>query len=157
MLRPTHHTYYKGVDAIINPMNRYNTNVRQMKENFPTWSPEELDIIANGKKAVENDLSRLIPTDIVAKTAHVKVSHNDRTETMAHYTNTHTPVSQCSNIQERDLAQELPTMASVIVEQVCTIILHMIFLCLDNPCLSNMDIYPVHNDISGWRNRIEWN
>ena len=53
-----------------------------MKDNSPAWSPGELDIIANGKKAVENDLSRLIPPDIVAKTAHVKVSHNDSTKTL---------------------------------------------------------------------------
>ena len=102
MFRPTHHTYYKGVDAIINPMNRYNTNVRQMKENSPAWSPEELDIIANGKKAVENDLSRLIPPDIVAKTAHVKVSHNDKTETMCPlHQYTHTCVAMFQHTGKR--------------------------------------------------------
>ena len=83
MVCPTHHTYYKGVDSFINPINQHNTNVGQIKEHFPTWSREELGILADRKKAVEDDLSRLIQTGIAAKTTHVKVSHNDKTETMS--------------------------------------------------------------------------
>ena len=89
MFRPTHHTYYKGVGPNINLMNRpkpvervHNTNVGQIMEFFCTLSPEELGILADGKKAAEDDLSRLIQTGIAAKTTPVKVSHNDRTKTM---------------------------------------------------------------------------
>ena len=59
MFCPTHHTYYKGVDSIINPMNRHNTNAGQIVEKFPTWSPEELGILADGRKATEEGLSNL--------------------------------------------------------------------------------------------------
>ena len=86
MLRPTHHTYYKGIGSNINPMNQpqpgkrvCNTHVSKYVEISHQLSPEELRILADGKKAVEDDLSRHLLTSIAVETTPFKVSGNDRT------------------------------------------------------------------------------
>ena len=81
MFRPTHHTYYKGIGSNINPMNQpqQDTHVGKYVEISPQFSPEEIRILADGKKAVEDDLSRHLQTSIVVETTPVKVSGNNRT------------------------------------------------------------------------------
>ena len=82
MFRPTHHTYYKGIGSNINPMNQPQQdmiNVGKTVEISPQFSPEELRILADGKKAVGGDLSRHLQTSIAVETTPVKVSGNDRT------------------------------------------------------------------------------
>ena len=86
MCRPTHHTYYKDIGSNINPMNQPqpgervgNTHVGKYVEISPQWNPEELGILAEGKKAAEDDLSRHLQTSIAVETAPVMVSGNDRT------------------------------------------------------------------------------
>ena len=71
MFRPTHNTYYKGIGSNINLMNQpqpgervRNTHVGKYVEISPQLSPEELGILADGKKAAEDDLSEHMQTSI---------------------------------------------------------------------------------------------
>ena len=86
MFRPTQYTYYKGIRSNINPMNQpqpgerdCNTHVGKYVEISPQLRPEELGILADGKKAAEDGLSRHMHTSIAVETTPVKVSGNNRT------------------------------------------------------------------------------
>jgi hypothetical protein len=81
MFRSTHHTYYKGIGSNINPTNQpqQETHVGKHVEIPSQFSPEELRVLAEGKKAVGGGLSRHLQTSIVVETTLVKVSGNNRT------------------------------------------------------------------------------
>ena len=81
MFRSTHHTYYKGIGSNINPMNQpqQETHVGKHVEIPSQFSPEELRVLAEGKKAVGGGLSRHLQTSIAVETTPVKVSGNNRT------------------------------------------------------------------------------